>query len=179
MLLPGAGADQAIAVLLARDPASRASLDDAQTVAELLRALHAAGASGAVTALANRAARPRQPRRPAGRRRVAASAARGCGARRGRCPGHPGRCLRSHRRPWEVSELLRALREAGADAAVTTLLARDLAENASLDDPRAVANLIQALREAGASGAATALAGRAAGYISLEPRVAPPRSCRH
>jgi hypothetical protein len=54
--LSAAGAGDAAADLLARDPARHASLDDPWAVAELLRELREAGAVEAVTALAARAA---------------------------------------------------------------------------------------------------------------------------
>jgi hypothetical protein len=50
----------------------------------------------------------------------------------------------------------------GASDAVTTLLARDAAGHASLDNPGDVAFLLRELGEAGASDAVTALAARAA-----------------
>ncbi len=52
------------------------------------------------------------------------------------------------------------LGEAGAGNAVTSLLARDPAGHASLDDPRAVAVLLQALGEAGDGDAVTTLLAR-------------------
>ena len=84
-----AGASDAVAALLARDPAAqvRLDLDDPGAVAALLGALRAAGASDAVTALAARAAGQAQPRRPAGRRLCCC----------GRCAG-PGPATRSP--PW-------------------------------------------------------------------------------
>ena len=70
--------------------------------------------------------------------------------------------------PWAVAELLRALREAGAHDAVTTLAAR-AAGHVSLDNLRAVTLLLQALREAGAPDAVTALLARdPAGHASLD-----------
>ena len=71
--------------------------------------------------------------------------------------------------PRDVAGLLRELREAGADGAVTALLARDPASHARLDDARDVAWLLGALRGAGDSDAVTALlAARAAGQVSLD-----------
>jgi len=61
-----------------------------------------------------------------------------------------------------VAWLLEELRAAGADDAVQTLLARDPAGQARLDDPHDVARLLTALRAAGADEAARALAARAA-----------------
>ncbi len=91
-------------------------------------------------------------------------------------PGDTGRAARwgagqvSLADPWAVAFLLLgALREAGAGAAVATLLARDPAGHASLDDPLAVALLLGALRAAGAGDAvATLLARDPAGHASLD-----------
>jgi len=55
-----------------------------------------------------------------------------------------------------------ALCAAGADDAVRTLLARDPAGHARLDNPEAVAELVEALRAAGADDAVGALVARAA-----------------
>jgi len=68
----------------------------------------------------------------------------------------------SLRDPAAVAALLGALHEAGASAAVRTLLARDPAARVSLDDPVGAAWLLRALDEAGASEAAATLADRAA-----------------
>src|ERR1019366_1066698 len=70
--------------------------------------------------------------------------------------------------PGAVALLLRALGEAGAGDAVTTLLARDPAAHASPDDPQAVGLLLRALGHAGASDAVTTLATRAAAHASLD-----------
>jgi hypothetical protein len=59
-----------------------------------------------------------------------------------------------------VARLLDSLREAGAHKQAATLLARDPAAHAPLDDPRAVASLLDSLREAGAHKQAATLAGR-------------------
>ena len=53
---PEAGAGDAVTVLLARDPAGHARLDDPGAVASLLGELREAGAGDAVTVLADRAA---------------------------------------------------------------------------------------------------------------------------
>jgi hypothetical protein len=67
-----------------------------------------------------------------------------------------------------VAQLLAALREAGTTGQLTTLLDRNPAAHASLDNPGAVAQLLDALREAGATGQLTALARRAAAHASLD-----------
>ena len=67
-----------------------------------------------------------------------------------------------------VRALLRVLREAGADEAVTTLAGR-AAARAGLDDPEAVAWLLNELRAGGAEESVViTLAGRAAGQASLD-----------
>ncbi len=60
---------------------------------------------------------------------------------------------------FNTAALLRALRAAGADDAVTALASR-AAGQASLDDPRAVAWLLEVLREAGARHALTTMLDR-------------------
>ena len=55
-VLDEAGDEDAVTILLARDPAAHTSLDDLRGVAELLGALCEAGARDAVSTLANRAA---------------------------------------------------------------------------------------------------------------------------
>ena len=70
--------------------------------------------------------------------------------------------------PGAVAWLLRALRAAGANNAVTALATR-AAGHASLDNPGAVAWLLRALREAGANNAvATLLARDPAGHARLD-----------
>jgi hypothetical protein len=76
--------------------------------------------------------------------------------------------------PYAVANLLRALREAGADQQVSALLDR-AAGHVSLDDPYAVRYLLEALREAGADQQVTALLDRAAGHVSLDD----PYAVRH
>ncbi|WP_438453111.1 hypothetical protein [Streptomyces asiaticus] len=62
--------------------------------------------------------------------------------------------------PIGIARLLNALREAGADQAIETLLDRDPAAHADLTDPRGIAFLLNALREAGADQAIEALLDR-------------------
>ena len=79
--------------------------------------------------------------------------------------------------PGAVAWLLRALRAAGANDAVTALATR-AAGHASLDNPGAVAWLLRALREAGASDAvATLLARDPAGHARLDDPRAVARAC--
>jgi uncharacterized protein YidB (DUF937 family) len=71
--------------------------------------------------------------------------------------------------PYDVARLLRALRAAGAGAAVTSLATR-AAEGASLEAPQDIAQLLEELRAAGADEAArTLLARDPAGRVSLGP----------
>jgi hypothetical protein len=75
-----------------------------------------------------------------------------------------------HRRPVQTDEavfrhaaaLLGELRRTGASDATATLLARDPAAHASLDNPQAVAALLERLRRAGAGDATATLLARAA-----------------
>jgi transcriptional regulator with XRE-family HTH domain len=80
--------------------------------------------------------------------------------------------------PFSVGELLKALGEAGADRAVTTLatrvandapLDRTFTNDAPFDSPFAAKMLLEALREAGADEAVSALAARAANHVALDP----------
>jgi hypothetical protein len=165
-----AGASDAVAALLARDPAGQVSLDDPWAIAELLAELRAAAASDVVAALL--------ARDPAGqvsldrrwgvtrlltelREAGASDAARALAAR--------AAADASLDDPGAAAGLLRDLREAGASDAAHALLARDAAAHASLDHPQAVAGLLTELREAGASYAARALLARdPAGHVSLD-----------
>ena len=79
--------------------------------------------------------------------------------------------------PGDVAALLRALGEAGASDAATTLLARHPAGHASLGNPGDVAFLLRELGEAGASNAVTALAARAAATPASTTRGTSPPCC--
>ena len=165
------GLDDAIAALLARDPAAHVSLDNPRAVTALVEELREFGLDNAVTTLVARdpaahvslddtwaVAAVLQMLREFGLGdAVAALLARDPAARV------------SLDDPGAVAELLQALREAGADHAVAALLARDPAARVSLDDPGAVAELLQALREAGADHAVAALLARdPAAHVSLD-----------
>jgi len=162
-----AGASDAVAALLARDPAAHARLDDPADVADLLRELREAGASDAVTTLLARD--PVGQVSLDGTRAIgplleelrAAGAGDAVTALADRAAGH------ASLDPWAVVFLLGELRAAGAGDAVTVLAAR-AAGHASLDDPGAVAFLLRWLREVGADDAVTVLADRAAGRASLD-----------
>ncbi|MFD5123645.1 hypothetical protein ACFWOE_31430, partial [Streptomyces sp. NPDC058385] len=72
----------------------------------------------------------------------------------------PARWAAAHARiedPHSVADLLRALREAGAEEQITALLARAPAAHTALNNPRHVSNLLRALREAGMEEQITAL----------------------
>ncbi|GAA2021221.1 hypothetical protein GCM10009839_17630 [Catenulispora yoronensis] len=69
--------------------------------------------------------------------------------------------------PYAVARLLEALREVGAEQAVTTLLARDPAAHADVTNPVAAALLLDALWEAGAEQAVRVLADRTAVHVTV------------
>ena len=168
--LRGAGADDAVRTLLARDPAGHADLDDPAGVYWLLRALRAAGASDAVHTLATRAADCADLDHPAVALLLRELRSGGTIdavhslATRGADHASLDNLL-------VVALLLTAMRKIGADDAVRTLLARDPAAHASLDDP-ALALLLRTLREAGAKDAVrTLLARDPAAHASLDDPV--------
>jgi hypothetical protein len=160
-----AGASQAVAILLARDPAGRARLDDPGKVAWLLEELRAAGDGDAVRTLLDRD--------PAGHARLdhPDDVARLLRALRAAGAGQAVRSLAARAAadvsledPRGVAALLEELRAAGGGAPLQVLLARNLAGQVSLapDQHRGVARLLTALRAAGEGRAARALADRAA-----------------
>jgi hypothetical protein len=134
--------------VLATRAAAGVSVRDSRAVDLLLGALRAAGADDAVTVLATRAAA-------------------GVTTLMARNPVDPAAAGASLGDPRTVDLLLRALREAGADDAVTALATR-AAAGVRLGDPRAVDLLLGTLREAGADEAVTALAGWAANAGMLD-----------
>ena len=175
-----ADADEAVRIVLARDPAGRARLDDPGKVAWLLEELRAAGDGDAVQTLL--------ARDPAGQARLddphdvarLLTALRAAGAGQALTSlatrAAAGASLED---PRGVAHLLRELQAAGAGAALQALLARDPAGQVSIapdllardplgqvsitpDQQRGVARLLTALRAAGAGQAAQELAGRAA-----------------
>ena len=165
--LAEAGADDAARTLAAR-AAAQASLDNPLGVAVLLGVLHGAGADDAARTLAARAAQASFDD-PGG---VAwlLPVLRGAGPATRPVPWPPGPPPRpaSITRAASHSCCRRCGVEAGADDAARTLLDRDPAAQASLDDPGGVAWLLEALRGAGADDAARALAARAAAQASLD-----------
>jgi hypothetical protein len=70
--------------------------------------------------------------------------------------------------PYAAARLLGALREAGAEGQVATLLARDPATHAGLSNPYATARLLGALREVGAEEQVARLAARAGAHTALD-----------
>ncbi|MGC5400702.1 hypothetical protein ACPXCP_33770 [Streptomyces sp. DT20] len=85
---------------------------------------------------------------------------------------HPAQWAATHTsldNPHDVAELLKELRETGADEQVAALLARDPAAHASLDDPEVVAELLGVLRLAEADEqVGTLLARDPAAHASLD-----------
>jgi uncharacterized protein YidB (DUF937 family) len=175
----GAGAAEAVPILLARDPASQVRLDHPGHVAWLLEELHAADA-GAVAG-AGDAVRTLLARDPGGQARLdhPQDVARLLRALRVVGAGDAVTCLAARaaegaslENPQDTAWLLEELQRCGAGDAVRALLARDPAARVSPGpgQQRGVARLLQALRTAGASEAARALAARAAnaGMFGLE-----------
>ena len=148
-VLRAAGENDAVQVLLARDPAGQSQLYPPD-VAELLTALHATGATAAVRALAARVAEldnyylidePELARalRAAGATDVLVVLA-------ARVVAEVGVDDLEF-----VAELLRVLRDTGSAEAVQVLLDRDPARHVGLDDPWEVAEFLDTLRQAGAA----------------------------
>ena len=153
------GAGDAVAALLARDPAASVSVDDPRDVARLLGALREAGADHAATALADRAAASTTLNDPSDvlvllweLRRTGAGEAATAVAYRAAASITFDNLL-------DFTLLLERMREAGADDAANALVAR-AAASITLDNPWHVADLLRVLREAGADDAATALLAR-------------------
>ena len=150
-----AGADEQVAVLLARHPAVH---DNLVAVAWLVEALHEAGADDpAATLLAldpTAHAALIDPKAVVGllaapREMSAYEQAGTLAGRAAAVDGSPA-----------VAWLLNALRLAGADEQAAALLARDPAAHVTLDDPAAVAGLLGALDAAGADDQVAALLAR-------------------
>ncbi len=149
-----AGADEAVQVLLDRDPAGQVSLEHRWDVAWLLRELRATGAAEALgAAKAGRAAEAARalivrvaPRASLGDPRYltwllralqATGAAEALHALASRAVD--GADLENM---WEVTQLLAGLQEVGAAGPIRILAAR-AARGASLDDPQGVARLLE------------------------------------
>jgi hypothetical protein len=163
-----AGASDAVAVLLARDPASAVGLEDPYRIAALLRELSEAGESDLSAALAARAATQTPLGNPylvagllAGLREAGASDA--VAALLARDPASAV----GLEDPYRIAGLVRELRIAGASDAASALAMR-AATQAPLHDPTSVATLLRELRGASASGAVAILANRAAARAGLD-----------
>ena len=166
-----AGADEAVQVLLDRDPAGQVSLEHRWDVAWLLRELRATGAAEALGATeASRAAEAARalivrvaPRASLGDPRYltwllralhATGAAEALHALASRAVD--GADLENM---WEVAQLLAGLQEVGAAGPVRTLAAR-AAEAVDVEDPDEVAQLLRTLRRVGADDSVRALLAR-------------------
>ena len=158
-ILQKAGADEQAAALLARDPATHATLDNPDVV-WLLDILRKAGADEQAAALASRTAAHAPLDNPGRVARLldglrAAGADEQAAALASRAAAHA-----PLDNPHDAAFLLNILRKAGADEQVAALLARDPAAHAPLDDPGGVAWLLGSLLEAGADEQAAALLAR-------------------
>ena len=165
------GAQEQVAALLARDPASHVPLDNPFAVARLLDCLRAADAQEQAAALAERAAAhvPLDDpyavswllgslQKAGAQEQVAALLARDPAA-------HVS--LDHQRAPDSVARLLDSLRAAGAQEQAAALAER-AAAHVPLKDCYAVARLLDSLRAAGAQEQVAALAGRAAAHVPLD-----------
>jgi hypothetical protein len=161
------GANDAVQVLLARDPTRHASLNDPRGVAILLRALHESGDDGPAHTLATQAANHARLDDPLGVgyliRSLHESGDDGAAHTLAtRAADHA-----SLNNVLDVGYLLRSLYQSGDDGAAHTLADR-AANHARLDNPLDVGDLIQSLHESGDDGAAHTLATRAANHASLD-----------
>ena len=155
--LHAVAADEALSILLARDPAGNVWLDR-EGVDHLLKALRATGMTHAFTALAERIAthadlstsmRWLQALRETGADEAASKLARRAAADADLA------------NPYMVGKFLQEFLRAGAMDSIAVLLARDPATHVALEtDPGAVATLLDALREAQADKAVSKLLAR-------------------
>jgi uncharacterized protein YidB (DUF937 family) len=154
-------AQDQVAALLARDPATHVSVDDPEAIVTLLGSLWEAGAQQQVTVLADRAAKHAALGDPAGVASLLDSL-REAGAQ-DQATALLARDPAAHvdlSVPGRIALLLDSLREAGERGQVTALLARDPAAHVELGNPAGVASLLDSLREAGSQDQATALLAR-------------------
>ena len=168
-----AGADEQVAVLLARNPAAHADLDNPEGVGRLLDSLREAGADEQVAVLlARNPAAHADLDNPEGVGRLLDSL-REAGADEQVAvllARNPAAHADLHD-PERVARLLDSLREAGADEQVAVLLARDPAAHADLDPPEDLARLMCFLGEAGVERQVALLADRVAAHaLSHDPR---------
>ncbi|WP_460347266.1 hypothetical protein [Actinoallomurus acanthiterrae] len=160
--LRAVGAEDQVAVLLARDPAAHVPLNDAQSIAALLHRLHALGADDQVTALLARGPAAHVPLNDAQSIAALLHRLHALGAddqvtallTRGPAAHVPLNDAQS------IAALLHRLHALGADDQVTALLARDPAAHVTLDDSYGIVRLLGALRAVGADDEAAALAER-------------------
>jgi hypothetical protein len=159
--LHAAGADQAIATLLARHPAEHAAVEDAHGVAALLEALQRAGVGQAASTLAARAAEHASLEDPfsAALLLKALSEAGADQAIATLLARHPAEHIDIQNRLGVVL-LLRELHMAGADQEADTLAAR-AAELTDIQDPLTIVLLLRELRAARADRAVSTLKARA------------------
>lgn len=162
-----AGAEDQVNALVARDPATRASLGNIDYVVTLLKALRKAGANEQTIRLADRAADSASLDDPLGVAELLhalreASAKEQVGALVARDPAAHA-VLGS---TLGVAALLTALREAGADGQVGALAYR--ATQIPLDYTLGVAELLEALSKAGAREQTIKLADRAVDCAALD-----------
>lgn len=173
-----AGADEAVRILLDRDPAARARLDDPDDVAWLLEELMAAGNGEAVRILLARDPAGHvslgPPRDIARLLRALRSAGAGAAVASLAARAAAGARLED---PHGTARLLEELHAAGPQAgdAIQAFLARDPAGQVLIapGQARGVTRLLEALRAAGASQTAQALAERAADAGMFQLRQAP------
>ena len=157
-----------VTTLLARNPASHASLERPTAAARLLWVLHSAGASDQVSTLANRVAADLPlddlydvvgmigELRDLGATQQATTLASRAAAH---APLHD---------PGDVGGLLYKLRQSDATDQVAILLARNPASHASLEDSNGLHRLLRELRDNGAVGQVTSLANRIAAQVLFD-----------
>ena len=173
-VLRAAGADDAARALLARNPARIAPLDNPSGIAILLGELRAAGAHEAVTTLVVRIVET-VPLDEASAMPWLLEKLDYVGILEQNSPNLSLTSIsittlsdRGVRVPFGIANLLKELREAGADEAVATLAAY-IARTTPLDDPMRIAWRLGDLREAGAADAVATLAERAAHVVHVVP----------
>lgn len=164
-------ADDALAALLAGEPAARVDLGDARGVAELLRCLHTARANEALAVLLSRNPAAHVPLdEPDGVARLFSAfvdigeseAAAALLAR------DPAACV-DLTDPAEAAHFLSCFSGAGVTKAVTAMIARNPAAHVRLTDAFGVAELLTVLRPLGElDSAATLLVRQPASHVDLE-----------
>jgi hypothetical protein len=170
------GAEEQVAVLLAREPALHVSLNDPVTVGRLLYALRTLGEDGQAAALIARDPATHVPIDDGfavgmlldGLREAGADGQADVLAER----AATGTSLDD---PSNVARLLQALRRAGADNAAAKLLARNPAEHVPINNSDAVQSLLRVLRQERVEGQVATLTDRlsAAGLFRLLSTAAP------